>query len=130
MASPCRCRSTLPDAAPARHENRFAPTTHSTTRPDAATVVQATGSCSSHPASASPKKGWNGFYLWCRLPDGRDAAEVARAALREGVVLAPGDVFSPSRSATDFMRFNVAQMADPRVYAVLARALKCSEPPG
>ena len=71
-----------------------------------------------------------GFYLWCRLPDGRDAADVARAALGEGVVLAPGDVFSPSRSASDFMRFNVAQMADPRVYAVLARALRGPEPPG
>ncbi len=67
-----------------------------------------------------------GFYLWCRLPDGRDAAEVARAALREGVVLAPGDVFSPSQSAGDSMRFNVAQMADPRVYDVLARALAAS----
>lgn len=64
-----------------------------------------------------------GFYLWCRLPERRDAAEVARAALREGVVLAPGDVFSVSRSASEFVRFNVAQMADPRVFAVLSRIL-------
>lgn len=64
-----------------------------------------------------------GFYLWCRLPDGRDAADVARAALSENLVLAPGDVFSPSQSASGFMRFNVAQMADPRVFAGLARAL-------
>ena len=67
-----------------------------------------------------------GLYLWCRLPDGHDAADVARAALSEDVVLAPGDVFSLSRSATGFMRFNVAQMADPRVFAVLARALHAS----
>lgn len=64
-----------------------------------------------------------GFYLWCRLPDGLDAARVARAALREDVVLAPGDVFSVSGSASGFMRFNVAQMTDPRVFGVLARAL-------
>jgi len=64
-----------------------------------------------------------GFYLWCNLPDGHDAADVARAALSENVVLAPGNVFSLSRSATEFMRFNVAQMADPRVFAVLAHAL-------
>jgi DNA-binding transcriptional MocR family regulator len=51
-----------------------------------------------------------GFYLWCRLPDGRDAADVAKAALRERVVLAPGNVFSVTQSATDLMRFNVAQM--------------------
>ena len=65
-----------------------------------------------------------GFSLWCRLPDGRNAAEVARAALRDGMVLAPGDVFSPSHAASDFMRFNVAQMDDPRVYEVLGRALR------
>ena len=65
-----------------------------------------------------------GFSLWCRLPEGRDAAEVARAALAEGVVLAPGAVFSPTRSSTDFMRFNVAQMGEPRIYDVLGRALR------
>ncbi|WP_245500932.1 PLP-dependent aminotransferase family protein [Lichenibacterium minor] len=64
-----------------------------------------------------------GFTLWCRLPDGRDAAAAARAASRDDVVLAPGDVFSVSQTATDMMRFNVAQMSDPRVYPVLARAL-------
>jgi DNA-binding transcriptional MocR family regulator len=65
-----------------------------------------------------------GFYLWCRLPGGRDAAEVARAALAEDVVLAPGNVFSPAESATGFMRFNIAHMSDPRAYAVLARSLR------
>lgn len=64
-----------------------------------------------------------GFYLWCPLPDGRDAADLARAALGENLVLAPGNVFSPSQSAAGFMRFNAAQMADPRVLAGLARAL-------
>ncbi|MFP5516782.1 MAG: PLP-dependent aminotransferase family protein [Alphaproteobacteria bacterium] len=64
-----------------------------------------------------------GFYLWCSLPDGRNATDVARAALRETVVLAPGDVFSVSRSASAFLRFNVAQMQDPRVFDVLARAM-------
>jgi DNA-binding transcriptional MocR family regulator len=64
-----------------------------------------------------------GFYLWCRLPDGLDAADVARAALNENLVLAPGNVFSLSQSASGFMRFNVAQMVEPRVLAVLAQAL-------
>ncbi|MFT4257952.1 MAG: PLP-dependent aminotransferase family protein [Pseudoxanthomonas sp.] len=50
-----------------------------------------------------------GFYLWCRLPDGVDSGEVARVALQENVVLAPGNVFSVSQSASAFMRFNVAQ---------------------
>lgn len=64
-----------------------------------------------------------GFYLWCRLPDGRDAAEVAKAALREQVVLAPGNVFSVSQSATDLMRFNVAQ-TNVQALRILGQALR------
>ena len=64
-----------------------------------------------------------GFYLWCRLPEGRDSADVARSALTENVVLAPGNVFSASQSAADFMRFNVAHCDDRRVMPVLQRAL-------
>ncbi|NDV85591.1 aminotransferase class I/II-fold pyridoxal phosphate-dependent enzyme [Aurantimonas aggregata] len=59
-----------------------------------------------------------GFTLWCRLPDGQDAADMARTALRQGVVLAPGNVFSVARTAPAMMRFNVAQM-DPKVLDVL-----------
>lgn len=64
-----------------------------------------------------------GFYLWCSLPDGRDSAAVARAALRDDVVLAPGNVFSVSQNASAYMRFNVAQMGEPRIFAALERAL-------
>jgi DNA-binding transcriptional MocR family regulator len=65
-----------------------------------------------------------GFYLWCRLPDGdKTAAQVAQAALREDMILAPGAVFSPAQAASDFMRFNVAQMQDPRVFDGLKAAL-------
>jgi DNA-binding transcriptional MocR family regulator len=65
-----------------------------------------------------------GFYLWCQLPDGCDSADVARLAITEGVVLAPGNVFSAAQTAAGFMRFNVAQMTDPRVYAVLEKAMR------
>lgn len=65
-----------------------------------------------------------GFNLWCRLPEGLDSALVAQAAVADGVVLAPGNVFSISQSAAGFMRFNVAHMQDPRVYEVLARAMR------
>jgi DNA-binding transcriptional MocR family regulator len=64
------------------------------------------------------------MFLWCRLPDGSDAADVARRALSRQVVLAPGNVFSSSQSASGFMRFNVSQMADPQVMTVLAEALQ------
>ncbi|MFV3290206.1 PLP-dependent aminotransferase family protein [Pseudomonas sp. NY11955] len=65
-----------------------------------------------------------GLYLWCQLPQGKDAATLARACLNEGVVLAPGNAFSQSMTAGDFLRFNVAQSADSRIYDVLKRALR------
>ena len=64
-----------------------------------------------------------GFYLWCRLPDGLAATDVARTALSENMVLAPGNVFSVTQSACEFMRFNVVQMVDPRAFAVLTQVL-------
>ena len=65
-----------------------------------------------------------GMFLWCSLPDGLDAAEVAQRALAEQVVLAPGNAFSLSGTASRFLRFNVAQSQDPRVFAVLERAMR------
>ncbi|SMH62925.1 aminotransferase-like domain-containing protein [Azospirillum agricola] len=64
-----------------------------------------------------------GFYLWCRLPDGQDSATLARKAMEENIVLAPGNVFSVSQSAAAFLRFNVTQSEDPRVLAALRRAM-------
>lgn len=64
-----------------------------------------------------------GMFLWCRLPQGKDAATIARTCLKDGVVLAPGNAFSRSLSAGDFLRFNVAQCTDDRIFSVLERAL-------
>jgi DNA-binding transcriptional MocR family regulator len=64
-----------------------------------------------------------GFYLWCRLPEGHDSAVIARRCMEHGVVLAPGNVFSTSQSAAPFVRFNVAQMGDRRVYSALRQVL-------
>lgn len=67
-----------------------------------------------------------GFYLWCALPEGVDSADVARAALQENVLLAPGNVFSPGQNMAGFMRFNVSQMAGPKVMGVLKKAISSS----
>lgn len=64
-----------------------------------------------------------GFQLWCRLPGDCDSADLARAALEEDIVLAPGNVFSVSQTAGAYMRFNVLQSNDPRVLAVLRRGI-------
>jgi DNA-binding transcriptional MocR family regulator len=63
------------------------------------------------------------MFLWRRLPDGIDAAAVARACLKEGVVPAPGNVFNRSQTASGFLRFNVAQSLAPRIFKVLGRAV-------
>jgi DNA-binding transcriptional MocR family regulator len=65
-----------------------------------------------------------GFYLWCRLPDGHDAAAIARHCMTEKIILAPGNVFSASQSASSFLRFNVTQLAHERIFTVLARAIR------
>lgn len=64
-----------------------------------------------------------GFYLWCRLPRNVEAADMARRCMTEDVILAPGNVFSVSGAATAMMRFNVAQLEDPRILSVLEAAM-------
>jgi DNA-binding transcriptional MocR family regulator len=65
-----------------------------------------------------------GMFLWCKLPEGLDAADVARQALGHNIVLAPGNAFSLSQSASGFLRFNVAQSSDPRIFAMLEKTIK------
>jgi DNA-binding transcriptional MocR family regulator len=64
-----------------------------------------------------------GMFIWAQLPDGLDAAEIARYGLREDVIFAPGNVFSLSQSASGYLRFNVARSTHPRVFEVLSEAM-------
>lgn len=64
-----------------------------------------------------------GMFLWCSLPEGVDAAEMARRALSANIVLAPGNAFSLSQTASRFLRFNVAQSADERIFRTLEEAM-------
>ncbi|WP_417684520.1 PLP-dependent aminotransferase family protein [Roseibium sp.] len=64
-----------------------------------------------------------GFFLWCRLPDGVDSTRLARDAMKKNVVLAPGNVFSVSQSASQFMRFNAVYTLDPQARKTLADTL-------
>ncbi len=64
-----------------------------------------------------------GLFLWCSLPDGVDAADVARRALSAKIVLAPGNAFSLSQTASRFLRFNVAQSANDRIFRTLEAAM-------
>lgn len=65
-----------------------------------------------------------GMFLWCSLPKGIDAANIARSALKDNVILAPGNAFSVSQTAGGFLRFNVAQSDDKRIFKVLEMAMQ------
>lgn len=64
-----------------------------------------------------------GYYLWCALPDGVEATRIAQEALERKMVLAPGNVFSHTQTAGQFMRFNIAHMQDQKTYRLLAELL-------
>ncbi|MBI1452342.1 MULTISPECIES: PLP-dependent aminotransferase family protein [Acinetobacter] len=76
-----------------------------------------------HPVSM-PKAG---IFLWCQLPAHIDAAELSKRCLASGIILAPGNSFSQAKNARQFMRFNVAQCIEKKVYDVLATCLKEQE---
>jgi len=65
-----------------------------------------------------------GMFLWCAVPEGADAGDLAQRALARDVVMAPGNVFSLSRSASGFMRINVSQCADPGAFEIMRKALQ------
>jgi len=67
------------------------------------------------------------MFLWCELPDGVDSADIARRAMAENIVLAPGNAFSPAQAAVRFLRFNVAQCAYPRIFKLLRGAIQSVE---
>ncbi|TCM66416.1 DNA-binding transcriptional MocR family regulator [Acinetobacter calcoaceticus] len=65
-----------------------------------------------------------GIFLWCELPLQLDAAAISKICLQHGVLLAPGSSFSQSQQARHFLRFNVAQCNDKKIYDVLALAIQ------
>ncbi|KAA8732831.1 PLP-dependent aminotransferase family protein [Acinetobacter qingfengensis] len=65
-----------------------------------------------------------GIFLWCQLPKHIDAAELSKICLKYNVILAPGNAFSQSNNASHFLRFNVAQCHDQRIYEVLEKAMQ------
>jgi DNA-binding transcriptional MocR family regulator len=69
-----------------------------------------------------------GLFLWLGLPPDRgridhDAETLAVAAQDQGIVLAPGNVFSPEGAWPRHLRFNVAQSLDPRIFSFLKTEL-------
>ena len=53
-----------------------------------------------------------GIFVWAKLPDSVDAADIASMASEKGVTLAPGGLFSPQQVSSPWVRFNVASFED------------------
>ncbi|GAB2923216.1 PLP-dependent aminotransferase family protein [Paraburkholderia jirisanensis] len=71
-----------------------------------------------------------GMFVWVELPAGLDSSDIARRALEHRLVLAPGNVFSVSRNASRYLRFNVSQCGDKRVFDILSKVMKARSATG
>lgn len=63
-----------------------------------------------------------GMFVW--VDAGMDTNMLTERAMADGLLLAPGSLFSPSQLPTTRMRLNVATMQEPRVWELLERALQ------
>jgi DNA-binding transcriptional MocR family regulator len=63
-----------------------------------------------------------GMFVW--VDAGCDTNVLTERAMAEGLLLAPGSLFSPSQLPSTRMRLNVATMQEPAAWAFLERALK------
>ncbi len=66
-----------------------------------------------------------GMFVWADA--GRDTNLLTAQAMPEGLLLAPGSLFSPNQLPSTRMRLNVASMQEPTVWAFLERALDARE---
>jgi len=57
-----------------------------------------------------------GMFVWAKLDDRCDSAEMASLAATKGMMLAPGNMFRPHRETSPWFRFNVAQCDDDAIF--------------
>lgn len=60
-----------------------------------------------------------GPFLWAQADRDCDTSEMAKKALRADMLLAPGNVFSVTNTAGNFLRFNIAHSQDPKIFEFL-----------
>lgn len=61
-----------------------------------------------------------GYFLWVELPEGTDVLGIHRAALEQGIGLAPGPIFSSRGDFQNCLRLNFGHPLDARMRAGLA----------
>jgi DNA-binding transcriptional MocR family regulator len=60
-----------------------------------------------------------GFVLWVELPAGIDAMTLHEQALRRGIVVAPGPMFSARQRFANFIRISAGSPWNDRVAAAM-----------
>ncbi|HEY0268711.1 MAG TPA: PLP-dependent aminotransferase family protein [Methyloradius sp.] len=61
-----------------------------------------------------------GYFLWVQLPDNINALDVHRAALVNGISIAPGPMFSAQRGYSNYIRLNYGHIWDADMENALA----------
>lgn len=51
-----------------------------------------------------------GYFLWVKLPDGINSLELHREALKAGISVAPGPIFSAQKGYADYVRLNYGHL--------------------
>lgn len=64
-----------------------------------------------------------GYLLWLKLPMGVSAKRLAEMLERQHIILAPGSHFSLREDADQYMRVNVTQCLNPKLWTALDTAL-------
>lgn len=71
------------------------------------------------PAQTRVSRPTGGYFLWLQLPEGEDALALHRRAMKAGVSIAPGPMFSPVGGFRGHVRLNFGWPMTPRVEAAL-----------
>ncbi len=61
-----------------------------------------------------------GMFVWAKLEEGCNSAEIAGIAARKGIMLAPGNMFRPHQEPSPWFRFNVAHCGDEATFEFLS----------
>ncbi|GBR54847.1 GntR family transcriptional regulator [Neokomagataea thailandica NBRC 106555] len=61
----------------------------------------------------------DGLFLWARFVGEIDSVDLTRRGLDEGIMLAPGFLFSPEPSRNAWFRFNVSYLNDRKLFDLL-----------
>jgi len=62
-----------------------------------------------------------GMFVWAKLANDRNAAEIASEAARINIMLAPGNLFRPYQQPSSWLRFNVAHCEDDKIFELLRK---------